>query len=63
VVADGLLGDNFVQLEPGGSEENIAEGGEIQFTQGAINVVDLLGRFVFSAADTAPKAGDSQLPE
>lgn len=53
ILADGLLGSNFVSLEPGGDEENIAPGGKITFTQGSINVVDLLGRFIFSAAETA----------
>ncbi len=53
IIADGLLGSNFVALEPGGDEEMIAPGKEITFTQGSINVVDLLGRFIFSAAEVA----------
>ncbi len=51
IIADGLLGSNFIALEPGGEEEMIPPGGEITFTQGSINVVDLLGRFIFSAAE------------
>ncbi len=51
IIADGLLGSNFIALEPGGDEEMIPAGGEITFTQGSINVVDLLGRFIFSAAE------------
>jgi len=53
IIPDGLLGGNFVALEPGGDVEMIKPGGSIQFAQGAINVVDLLGRFIFSAAETA----------
>ncbi len=53
IIADGLLGSKFVALEPGGDEETIPPGGEITFTQGSINVVDLLGRFIFSAAEVA----------
>ncbi len=56
VVSDGLLGNNFVDLVPGGAEEMIEEGGRIRFTQGAINLVDLIGRFIFSGAEGA--AGD-----
>ncbi|MFQ5773926.1 MAG: outer membrane lipid asymmetry maintenance protein MlaD [Kiloniellaceae bacterium] len=56
ILADGLLGASFVSLEPGGEEEMIPPGGQITFTQGSINVVDLLGRFIFSAADAAGKA-------
>ncbi len=50
VVPDGLLGANFVVLEPGGEDEMIEAGGKIEYTQGAINVVDLLGRFIFGSA-------------
>ncbi len=51
IIADGLLGSNFIALEPGGDEEMIPPGDPITFTQGSINVVDLLGRFIFSAAE------------
>jgi phospholipid/cholesterol/gamma-HCH transport system substrate-binding protein len=53
IIPDGLLGGNYVALEPGGSEEYIQDGGRITYAQGSINVVDLLGRFIFSAADAA----------
>ncbi len=53
IIADGLLGANFVALEPGGDEEMIAPGGQINFTQGSVNVVAVLGRFIVSAAESA----------
>ena len=58
IIPDGLLGGNFIALEPGGEEDNIPPGGSITFTQGSINVVDLLGRFIFSAADAATQPQD-----
>lgn len=57
ILADGLLGASFVALEPGGEEDSIPPDGQINFTQGSINVVDLLGRFIFSAADAASQSG------
>lgn len=54
IVPEGLLGSNFVALEPGGAEETIPAGGAISYTQGAVNVVDLLGRFIFSTTNGAP---------
>ncbi len=48
VVPEGLLGSNYVLLEPGGAEEMIPDGGNIQYTQGAVNIVDLVGRLIFS---------------
>ena len=53
IIPDGLLGGNYVALEPGGSEQYIANGGRILYAQGSVNVVDLLGRFIFSAANAA----------
>jgi phospholipid/cholesterol/gamma-HCH transport system substrate-binding protein len=61
IIADGLLGSNFIALEPGGDEEMLKPGEEITYTQGSINVVDLLGRFIFSAAEVASdKPAESQ---
>jgi phospholipid/cholesterol/gamma-HCH transport system substrate-binding protein len=61
IIADGLLGSNFIALEPGGDEEMLEPGEEITYTQGSINVVDLLGRFIFSAAEVASdKPAESQ---
>ncbi|MEX0760038.1 MAG: outer membrane lipid asymmetry maintenance protein MlaD [Tistlia sp.] len=57
IVPDGLLGSNYVELQPGGSLENIADGGSIARTQGAINVIDLVGRFIFGGGDVAPAEG------
>jgi phospholipid/cholesterol/gamma-HCH transport system substrate-binding protein len=61
IISDGLLGGNYVALEPGGDDANIEPDGEILYTQGAINVVDLLGRFVFSAAEDST-GGEADAP-
>jgi phospholipid/cholesterol/gamma-HCH transport system substrate-binding protein len=53
VTSDGLLGSNFVALVPGADEKVIAPGGEIKYTQAPVNVVQLLGKFVFGAVDAA----------
>ncbi len=50
ILPDGLLGGNFLALEPGAEEEIIQSGGRIEFTQSAINVVELISRFVFNPA-------------
>ncbi len=51
IIPDGLLGGNFVELEPGGEIDNIEPGGSIQYTQGAINIIDLATRLFFSTTD------------
>ncbi len=50
ILSDGLLGNTYIALEPGGDVENLSDGARIEYTQGAVNLVDLLGRFVFGAA-------------
>src|SRR5581483_1349730 len=58
VSSEGLLGANFLQLVPGGDDKTIQPGGEIKYTQAPVNLVQLLGKFVFSAAEN--KAGQGQ---
>jgi|SRR5690625_3559946 len=59
ILPDGLLGGTFVSLTPGGELEDIAPGGRIRHTQGSINLMDLLGRFVFGGGGNEA-AGDSE---
>lgn len=61
IVPDGILGSNYVMLEPGGARETIPEGGSIQYTQGAINIVDMVSRLMFSdGGGNSPGAGANQ---
>lgn len=55
VLPDGLLGSNFIELQPGGELENIEDGGAIEYTQGAINIVDVAIR---SLLNTGDKSGE-----
>jgi len=57
ISSEGLLGANFVSLVPGGSDKMIPPGGEIKYTQAPVNLVQMLGKFIFNAADSAPKDG------
>ena len=42
----GLLGDQFVALEPGGEEDLLETGDAVAFTQSALNLEKLIGTFV-----------------
>ena len=61
ILPDGLLGGNYVTLEPGGALEDMEDGAYVTFdrTQGSINVVDLLARFVVQAASSEDAAGET----
>jgi phospholipid/cholesterol/gamma-HCH transport system substrate-binding protein len=47
----GLLGEQYIHLEPGGSEEFISEGGAIDITQSAIVLEDVIGQFLIKTAE------------
>lgn len=49
--SENLLGGSYLALQPGGDDELLEDGGEIDFTQGAIDVIDLLGKEIFRAGD------------
>ena len=44
----GLLGEQYVGLEPGGAQENLAEGDTIRLTQSAIVLEQVIGQFLYS---------------
>jgi phospholipid/cholesterol/gamma-HCH transport system substrate-binding protein len=48
ISADGLLGGDYVDLSPGGSDTMLAPGQSFQVTQSAINIENLLGQFIFN---------------
>lgn len=54
-----LLGGLALGIEPGGSEEMLKDGGEIQYTQAPQNLEELLGKFIFSMQDKKPEAKEA----
>lgn len=48
ISAEGLLGGNYLNIEPGGSFDVLASGGEIIYTQGSIDLMSLLGQAIFA---------------
>ena len=45
VASEGLLGGNFLELTPGGSDYMLESGSEVEFTQGAVSLLNLLMKF------------------
>ncbi len=46
IYTDGLLGAKFVELKPGGDEQMLKAGAEIQYTQDAVVIEDLLDMII-----------------
>ncbi len=50
ILTSGLLGAQFVGLEPGGDDFFLADGDEIELTQSTIQLENLIGQFMFNTA-------------
>ena len=51
ITSDGLLGNQYLSIEPGGSPTPLAPGGEIENTQGSIDLIGLLGKAMFGTSE------------
>jgi phospholipid/cholesterol/gamma-HCH transport system substrate-binding protein len=51
ILTSGLLGEQYIGLNPGGEEEFLKAGDEIKKTQSAMVMEDLIGRFLYSKAE------------
>jgi phospholipid/cholesterol/gamma-HCH transport system substrate-binding protein len=61
ILTAGLLGDQYIGIEPGSSEENLASGGTIRQTQSAVVLENLIGQFIAGkASEGATPAGDGK---
>jgi phospholipid/cholesterol/gamma-HCH transport system substrate-binding protein len=51
ITTDGLLGGNYISIEPGGNDIFLESGDEILFTQGSVDLIGLVGEALFSVED------------
>ena len=57
ILTSGLLGEQYIGVEAGGDEKNLAAGDVIRQTQSAVVLENLISQFLFSkAAETTPPA-------
>ena len=59
MTSSGLLGSSYVSIAPGGSDKMIPPGGEIRNTQGSIDMMGLLSRFVGSGSGGGGNNGNN----
>jgi phospholipid/cholesterol/gamma-HCH transport system substrate-binding protein len=50
ILTSGLLGEQYIGLTPGGEEETLQQDSEIQFTQSAVVLEELISKFLYSSA-------------
>ena len=51
IMTSGLLGEQFVGLQPGAEEEYLVDGSEIELTQSALVLEQIIGQFIYNMAD------------
>ena len=51
ITMDGLLGSNYISIEPGGSDIYLTDNDYLLYTQGSIDLIGLVGEALFSVEE------------
>lgn len=62
VFTSGLIGSQYVAIQPGGSPEMLKNGDEMILTQSAMQLEDLIGKFLVNGSGDKKDAGSSGAP-
>jgi phospholipid/cholesterol/gamma-HCH transport system substrate-binding protein len=54
ITSSGILGSSYISISPGGSDTMLAENGELNDTQGAVDLMGLVGRYINSGGSSSP---------
>lgn len=55
ILTAGLLGEQYISLEPGGDDESLTNGDELMITQSAFILEKIISQFLYSQADETSK--------
>ena len=56
ILTSGLLGEQYIALEPGGSPDVLKDGDELKLTQSALVLEKIIGQFLFGKASETAEA-------
>ncbi len=59
ILTSGLLGEQYIGIEPGAEEKNLQAGDVISSTQSAVVLENLIGQFLYSKAEEGSAPGNS----
>jgi phospholipid/cholesterol/gamma-HCH transport system substrate-binding protein len=62
IVSNGLLGEQYLQLVPGGAEQMLRPGGQIKYTQSPVSLENLIGQMIFSQPGGQKQPGEGAAP-
>lgn len=52
ILTEGLMGDTYLAVEPGGGIDNLQAGSQFRFAQGSVNLIDLVGQAIYSSGSS-----------
>lgn len=58
----GLLGGQYVELSPGGSEQSFKDGDKVEFVQDAVVLENLISKYLFNSASKPETAAPAATP-
>lgn len=62
ILTSGLLGEQYLGVEPGADANMLAQGDRVQSTQSAVVLENLISQFLFSKAAQGPEAATAAAP-
>jgi phospholipid/cholesterol/gamma-HCH transport system substrate-binding protein len=60
IKTEGLIGDKYLSLDPGGAGRLLRPGGTITETQPAVDIVDLIGKYAFGEVKKPEEGSKTQ---
>ncbi|MDV3467139.1 outer membrane lipid asymmetry maintenance protein MlaD [Stenotrophomonas sp. C3(2023)] len=60
IFTSGLLGESYIGLQPGGDPDVLKAGDEIVFTQPAVDLIQLVGKYMFSGGGAGGAAAQPE---
>jgi len=62
ILTGGLLGESYISLQPGGDVETLQPGEEIVFTSPAVDLMQMVGKYMFSGGAASENVPASDNP-
>ncbi|HTO41246.1 MAG TPA: outer membrane lipid asymmetry maintenance protein MlaD [Rhizomicrobium sp.] len=62
ITSSGILGSSYISIQPGGSDTMLAVNGELDDTQGAVDLMGLVGRYINSGSGASSSPAPAQQP-
>jgi phospholipid/cholesterol/gamma-HCH transport system substrate-binding protein len=59
ILTGGLLGESYIGLQPGGDEQALKPGEEIAFTTPAVDLIQMVGKYMFGGGGKSADAGSA----